>query len=276
MIGIEGQKVGLGTGVIYAVAALVIAFLIAPVVIIVIVSFGETEYLVFPPDELSLRWYKQVFGDPEWMSAMWVSVKVATIAAVSATSLSIPASLALVRGRLGMKGPMYAFILSPLIVPIIITAIGLYFFFSRLIGTGSVIAMGLGHGVLSVPVVTIIITATLQGIDENLERAAVSLGAGRGYTLWHVTLPLISPGLIAAFLFAFLLSFDELLIPLFLSGIMVQTLSVKIWESIQYELSPVIAAVSSILVAATVLVFVLSALARRQIGNSSKRRGVGP
>lgn len=272
MIGSEGQRMGIGTGVMHAVAALVAVFLIVPVVIIVIVSFGESEYLVFPPEDFSLRWYRQVFGDAEWMSAMWVSVKVATIAATVSTALSIPASLALVRGRLKMKGPMYAFILSPLIVPIIITAIGLYFFFARFMGTGSVAAMGLGHGVLSIPIVTIIITATLQGLDENLDRAALSLGASRLYTLWHVTLPLISPGLIAAFLFAFLLSFDELLIPLFLSGITVQTLSVKIWESIQYELSPVIAAVSAILVAATALVFVLSAVARRRVGASSKER----
>jgi putative spermidine/putrescine transport system permease protein len=165
---------------------------------------------------------------------------------------------------LRFKGWIYALMLSPLIVPIIITAIGLYFFFVRIVGTGSIVAMGLGHAVLSIPVMTIILTASLQGIDENLDDAAYGLGAGRFYTLRRVTLPLVAPGVVAAFLFAFLMSLDELLIPLFLSGITMQTLSVRIWQSIQYELSPAIAAVSSILIALTLTVMALTALVRRR------------
>lgn len=124
--------------------------------------------------------------------------------------------------------------------------------------------MGLGHAVLSLPVVIIIITATLQGFDERLERAALGLGASRFYAVRRITLPLVGPGIFAASLFAFLISFDELLVPLFLSGIRMQTLSVEIWESIQYELSPVIATVSSFLIAVTILVLVATTLSRRK------------
>jgi putative spermidine/putrescine transport system permease protein len=264
MIGSEGQNRGLGTLSVELVALLGLLFLVAPVVIILIVSFGRSEYLVFPPREWSLRWYEKVLNDPQWLAAMWVSMRVALIASAVSSILVIPAALALVRGRLRFKGGVYAALLSPLIVPIVITAIGLYFFFTRFVGSGSIIAMGLGHAVLSIPVVTIIVTAALQGVDENLDNAAFSLGASRLYTLWHVTLPLIGPAMMAAFLFALLMSLDELLIPLFLSGIKVQTLSVKIWQGIQYELSPAIAAVSSLLIGATLVFFGLVGVARRR------------
>jgi putative spermidine/putrescine transport system permease protein len=273
MIGSEGQRRGLGTIGIEIVALLGLLFLVAPVVIIVIVSFGKSEYLVFPPRELSLRWYQKVLDDPKWLAAMWVSVRVAFIASLVSSILVIPASLSLVRGRLRFKGGVYAMLLSPLIVPIVITAIGLYFFVTRFVGTGSIVAMGLGHAVLSIPVVTIIVTAALQGVDENLDHAAHGLGASSLYTLWHITLPLIGPGVMAAFLFAFLMSLDELLIPLFLSGIKVQTLSVKIWQGIQYELSPAIAAVSSLLIGATLVFFGLAGAARRRAKWVTRTRG---
>jgi len=272
MIGAEGQRRTLGTFGVEIVALAALVFLVAPVVIIVIVSFGRTEYLVFPPRELSLRWYQKVLGDPQWLAAMGVSLRVALIASVVSTLLVIPASLALVRGRLRFKGGVYAALLSPLIVPIVITAIGLYFFFTRFVGSGSVVAMGIGHAVLSIPVVTIIVTAALQGVDENLDHAAYSLGAGRLYTLRRVTLPLIAPALIAAFLFAFLMSLDELLVPLFLSGIRMQTLSVKIWQGIQYELSPAIAAVSSLLIGATLVFVGLVGLVRRRASWSASAK----
>jgi putative spermidine/putrescine transport system permease protein len=269
MIASDGQRIGLGMVAVLLVATVVLLFLVIPVAIVVVVSFGERGYLSFPPTSFSLRWYERFLADPKWLSAIWVSVRVAAIASLVSTVVAIPASISLVRGRFRLKGSLYAFVLSPLIVPIVITAIGLYFFFARLGGTGSVVAMGLGHAVLALPVVVIIITASLQGVDENLERAALGLGASRVYAIRRVTLPLIAPGIFAAGLFSFLISFDELLVPLFLSGVRVQTLSVKIWESIQYELSPTIAAVSAFLITITILVLTSTALFRRK---SDRRR----
>src|SRR5262245_41056833 len=264
MIGAEGQRTGAGTLGVFAVASLVLVFLIAPVAIIVIVSFSGADYLTFPPPSLSLRWYARFFGTPAWRQSIVVSVQVASLTMVFATALGLAASLALVRGRFRGKGAVYAVLLSPMIVPTIITAIGLYFFFVKLKATGSVLAIAMGHTVLALPVVVIIITATLQGFDLRLELAALSLGASRVTALRRVTLPLIAPGVVSAALFAFLTSFDELLIPLFLAGVEVQTLTVRVWNSLLLEVDPTIAAVSSFLIAVTCAVLGASALLRRR------------
>jgi putative spermidine/putrescine transport system permease protein len=264
MIGAEGQRVGMGTVGLTFLAGGVLLFLIAPVVIILIVSFSGADYLRFPPPSLSLRWYQRFFGVSAWRTSIGVSVRVASLTMVFATALGLLAAIGLVRGRFRWKGAIYAFLLSPTIVPTVITAIGLYFFFIRFKATGSILAMALGHTVLALPVVVIIIAATLQGFDIHLEQAALSLGAGRLQTMRRITLPLIGPGVLSAALFAFLTSFDELLIPLFLSGVEMQTLTVRIWNSLLLEVDPTIAAVSSFLIAVTTAVLVISALLRRR------------
>jgi putative spermidine/putrescine transport system permease protein len=264
MIGAEGQRTGPGVAAVVALAGAVLLFLIAPVVIILIVSFSAADYLKFPPPGLSLRWYEQFLGVPSWRQAIWVSVRVATLTMVFATTIGLLAALALVRGRFRWKGAIYAFLLSPMILPTIITAIGLYFFFARLKATGSLLAMALGHTVLALPIVVVIIAATLQGLDIRFEQAALSLGASRLTVLRRITLPLIAPGVISAALFAFLTSFDELLIPLFLSGTEVQPLTVRIWNSLLLEVDPTIAAVSSFLIGVTTTVLGASALLRRR------------
>ena len=263
-MGGDGQRVGPGSIAVFAWAGFVLVFLIAPIVIILIVSFSAADYLSFPPPALSLRWYARFVGVPGWRRAIWVRVQVASLTMLFATTLGLPAALALVRGRFPGKGAVYAFLLSPAIVPTIITAMGLYFFFARLKATGSLLAMALGHTVLALPVVIIIVAATLQGFDIRLEQAALSLGASRLTALRRITLPLVAPGVLSAALFAFLTSFDELLIPLFLSGVEIQTLTVRIWNSLQLEVDPTIAAVSSFLVGFTAAVLGASAVLRRR------------
>src|SRR2546425_10195850 len=264
MMADEGQRRGPGSTAVMALAGAVLLFLIAPVVIIISVSFSGADYLKFPPPYLSLRWYERFFGVPSWRQSIVVSTQVAGLTMVLATVLGLAASLALVRGRFRGKGAIYAMLLSPMIVPTIITAIGLYFFFVKLKATGSILAMAVGHTVLALPGVVIIITATLQGFDLRPERAALSLGASRLVALRRVTLPLIAPGVVSAALFAFLTSFDELLIPLFLAGVEVQTLTVRVWNSLLLEVDPTIAAVSSFLIAVTCAVLGASALLRRR------------
>ena len=258
----DGQRAGPGAAAVMVLAGAVLLFLIAPVVIILIVSFSGADYLSFPPPYLSLRWYQRFLGTPSWRQAIAVSTQVAVLTMLFATALGLLAALALVRGRFRGKGVIYAVLLSPLIVPTIITAIALYFFFARLKATGSILAMALGHTVLALPVVVIIMAAALQGFDIRLEQAALSLGASRLVALRRITLPLILPGLLSAALFAFLTSFDELLIPLFLSGVEVQTLTVRVWNSLVLEVDPTIAAVSSFLIGVTTVVLGASALLR--------------
>jgi putative spermidine/putrescine transport system permease protein len=270
VIAAEGQRTGPGTVLVLAVAAAVLLFLIAPVIIILIVSFSGADYLSFPPPRLSLRWYERFLGATSWRRAIGVSAQVATLTMIFATVLGLAAALALVRGKFRGKGIIYAILLSPTIVPTIITAIALYFFFARWKVTGSVLAMALGHTVLALPVVVIIMAATLQGFDTRLEMAALSLGASRFLALRRITLPLIAPGVLSAALFAFLTSFDELLIPLFLSGVEVQTLTVRVWNSLLLEVDPTITAVSSFLIAVTCAVLGASAMLRRK-GESDDR-----
>ena len=263
-MGHEGQRAGPGTWAVAALTGAVLVFLLAPVAIILIVSFSGADYLRFPPPFLSLRWYERFLGAPGWRQAIGVSIQVATLTMVFATALGLPAALALVRGRFRGKGAIYAFLLSPMIVPTIITAVGLYFFFVRIKATGSVLAIALGHTVLALPVVVIIVAATLQGFDVRFEQAALSLGAGRLTAFRRITLPLILPGVLSAALFAFLTSFDELLIPLFLAGVEVQTLTVRVWNSLLLEVDPTIAAVSSFLIGVTAAVLGASAVLRRR------------
>jgi len=260
----EGQRGGPGHAAVVGLAGAVLVFLIAPVAIILIVSFSAADYLRFPPPGLSLRWYARFLGGAGWRQAIGVSLQVASLTMVFATVLGFLAALALVRARIRFKGAIYAFLLSPTIVPTIITAIGLYFFFVRFKATGSVLAMALGHTVLALPVVVIIVAATLQGFDARLEQAALSLGAGRLTALRRITLPLVAPGVFSAALFAFLSSFDELLIPLFLAGVETQTLTVRVWNSLVLEVDPTIAAVSSFLIGVTSAILGTSALLRRR------------
>ena len=178
--------------------------------------------------------------------------------------IGLPASLALVRSKFRGKEVVYAFLLFPMIVPTIITAIALYFFFAHLSWMNNIVAMSLGHTVLALPIVVIILCATLQGLDPHLEQAAFSLGASRIYTVRRITLPMIGAGVFSAMLLAFLTSFDDLLIPLFLSGVRTETLSVKMWNSLRFSVDPGVAAVSTFLIGITAAICLSTSLLRRR------------
>ncbi|MGE0749729.1 MAG: ABC transporter permease [Variibacter sp.] len=260
----NGQRAGLGTYAVWLFATAVFVFLIAPVIIIAIISFDAAKVLNFPPKSWSLRWYERFLGDPEWRWSLWVSLKVAVLATVVSTSVGFFASLALVRGAFPNKMTIYGFLLTPMIVPNIITAIAFYIAFAKWGASGSVIGMAFGHAVLALPLVIIILTSSLQQLDERYEQAALGLGASQWYTMRRITLPLAAPGLASAALFAFLTSFDELLISLFLAGVKAQTLTVRIWNNLSLEIEPTIAAVSTCLIGVTVLTLALNALLLRR------------
>jgi putative spermidine/putrescine transport system permease protein len=225
---------------------LTLAALVVPVLVLIPVSFSSVGYLVFPPPGLSARWFHAVLADPRWSSSFLFSVRVAGWVALVSTLLGLGAALALVRGHVPARKLLYALLLAPLIVPSIITAIGLFFAFARVHLVGSELAVVLGQSVLNVPITTILVTTALQGLDPGLDRAAEIHGAPPLMTLRRITLPLIAPGVLAAALFAFLGSFDELLVALFVAGPLHQTLPVRIWNTIQFELDPSVAAVSVI------------------------------
>jgi putative spermidine/putrescine transport system permease protein len=232
-------------------SALVLLFLAAPIVIIAVVSFGADQYAAFPPQQWTLRWYQAVLASHTWRRGFQVSLTIASMATVLATLLGLLAALALVRGRLPFKRAVYALLLAPMIVPGIITGTAMYFAFSSAAGAGSLPMIALGHTALALPVASIILSATLQGVDPRIEYAAISLGADRLLVLRRITLPLILPGLISAVLFAFLTSFDEFFVALYFSTPSVSTLPILVWATLTYQIDPSVTAVSTLLIVVT-------------------------
>lgn len=244
------HRTGWFTG-LCAIAGL--AFLAIPILITVPLALNDSDYLSFPPQGLSLRWLATVLESPGWLASAWSSFQVALGATLLGVGLSLLAALALVRARFHCKSLVYALILLPMIVPNVISAIAMFFFFANLGLASGVVPIAIGHTVLAIPISVIILSATLQGVDVQLDNAALSLGADRLTAFRRVTLPLIAPGIASAGIFAFLSSFDELLVAMFMAGPTTQTLPVRIWTAVQFQLDPTIAAVSVLLVAASIL-----------------------
>jgi putative spermidine/putrescine transport system permease protein len=250
---------------------LICLVLVAPIVIVVVLSFSGEGYLRFPPRSLSLHWYARVFGDIRWQRSLLTSAGVALGTCLLSTSVGFLAAYAFVRGEFRRKKLWLSLLLLPLIVPTIITAIALYFLAAQLGLVGNVVWLAICHSVVALPIVLLILVSALQTVDLNLERAALGLGAGRLMLFRRVVLPLAAPGLASAALFSFLASFDELVIALFLAGVKAQTLPVRIWNSLLLEVEPTIAAVSAFLIGVTILVLLIDWSVRRARQGSRRR-----
>jgi putative spermidine/putrescine transport system permease protein len=237
-------------------------FLLLPIAIIIPSSFNASQYIAFPPSGLSLQWYQRLVERPEWGRAFATSVSVASLCTLITVGLGVPAALALVRGRFPAKELAYGLILSPMILPHIIIALGTYFFFTTIGLSGSVLGIAIAHAITVVPVVVVMVSASLQSIDPRLEQAAVLFGASPAQAFLKITLPLMGPGIISASLFAFLLSFDELIIALFISNPRTTTLPIRIWNETVYQISPTISAVSTLLILLSGLILAAALAAR--------------
>jgi putative spermidine/putrescine transport system permease protein len=246
-----------------ALGTLALVFLALPILIIFPLALSPSDYLNFPPHGVSLRWFAAVAADPAWLASLRLSVAVAVVATLVSVLLALCAALALVRMDFRGKRLVYAIILMPMIVPHIITSIAVFFLFAQL-QIPAFAGMVLGHVALAIPVAAIIISATLQGFDVRLEQAAISLGASRITALRRITLPLIAPGIAAAAIFAFLSSFDELLVAMFMSTADQQTLPVRIWNAVQFQLDPTIAAVSAALIVFSAIALAAGTLLQRK------------
>jgi len=249
-----------------ALTALLCVVLVAPIFIVLALSFSGEALLQFPPRSWSLRWYAEFFADNRWRSALVNSLVIGLGACLLATSIGFLGAYALVRGRFRAKKLLLSLILLPLIVPNVISAIALYFLSSQLGLIGVRPWISVAHAVIGLPVVVLILMSALQGVDETLERAAFGMGAGRWLTFWRVVIPLAWPGVVSAALFSFLTSFDELIIAMFLAGLSAETLQTRIWNSLLMDAEPIIAAVSALLILATVLALAVDAALRRARG----------
>ncbi|QDL94689.1 ABC transporter permease (plasmid) [Paroceanicella profunda] len=248
-----------GRALLGLAALLVVAFLVFPVVVIVPISFSGSAFLTFPPESLSLQWYAKFFARADWLEATWLSLWVAGLVTLMATVLGTAAAFGVVRGRFPGQRLVVAFLLSPLIVPGIIVAIAVYFFYARLGIVGSPVAIALAHTALAVPFVVVNVSAVLHGVDRRLEQAAQNLGASAWTTFRLITFPLIRPGVLAGGLFAFIASFDELIVALFITAPGHVTLPARMWQSMRNEIDPTIAAVSSLEILLSVALFFVAA-----------------
>ncbi len=250
--------------------AAMLLFLVVPVLVIVPLSFNAGSFLSYPLAGFSLRWYREFFHSSEWLSSLGNSLLIAPLATVLATVLGVLASVGLVRGEFRGKSLVMAVLISPMIAPVVIVAVGMFFFFARLSLLNSYIGLVLAHAVLGVPFVVITVTAVLKNYDQNLTRAAASLGAPPLLAFRRVTLPLIAPGVFSGALFAFATSFDEVIVTLFLASPRQRTLPLQMFAGIRENLDPTIAAAATMMVAAALLLLVVMEILRRR---AEKLRG---
>jgi putative spermidine/putrescine transport system permease protein len=242
-----------GQRLMRVLVAVILLVMIAPILVVVILSFSSASYLTFPPPALGVRWYREYLGSRDWLAATALSIEVAIAVVVLSTFLGTLATLGLARLPRVARMLASGLILSPLIMPVIIVAIGMYYAFARYGLVGTATGLMLAHTCLAVPFVVTSVGASLAGFDRRLEMAALSLGATPFGTFRQVTLPLILPGILVGGLFAFITSFDELVISLFLSGANAVTLPRRMWEDLRYALDPTIAAVSTLTIFVTVI-----------------------
>jgi len=251
-------------------AVVVIMFLVAPLLILIPMSFNDSSLLTFPPQRWSIRWYERYLTDGAWIRATILSLEAGIVVAAVSVVLGTLAALGLTRGRFAGRALLQAFVLSPLIVPVIVIAVGLYYMFSFLRLNGTFTAFVIAHTVLTFPYATVVIAASLEQFDVRLERVAMSLGARPFTALVRVTLPIISPGLVVAGLFTFLISFDEVVLAIFVTGPQTATLPRKMWEGIRFEINPTITAVSTLLICYSAVVMLVCEALRRKLGRKMR------
>lgn len=254
-----------------AIASLVLAFLVLPILVVVPISLTAGSQLAFPMPGWSWQWYAQVLGSDAWRTAARNSLIVGSCATLLALLVGVPAAIGLARASFRGRGLIYGLILSPLVVPIVITAVAIYFFFVEIGLVGTYLGLILAHATLGAPFVVITVAATLEGFDPTLMRAAASLGAPPLTAFRRVMLPLILPGVAAGGLFAFATSFDEIVVSLFLAAPDQRTLPRQIFSGVREYVSPAIAAVAVLLlIVSTLLLLTTEALRRR----SARLRGL--
>jgi ABC-type spermidine/putrescine transport system permease subunit I len=238
-------------------AWLIIGFLVMPTLLVIPIGFTKSDFLEFPPPGYSLRWFETYFNSALWLTATSRSFIVAFLAACLATAFGAGTALALAKSSSRWAGFIFGFFLAPMIVPRIVIAVGMFYLFARIGLVASNAGLVIGHTVLSLPFTVVTIGAILKTYDMRLDQAASTLGANRVRTLIHITLPVIKGGLIAAFLFAFITSFDELTVAIFISGGLATTLPKQMWDDMILQLNPTLAAVSTVvLIVVTILLLI--------------------
>lgn len=262
---------GLGRVGLIAFVALTLAYLILPSLIILPLSFSSESFLSFPPPGYSLKWYQQLFATGAYGTAILNSLIIGLPSAALATAAGIMAAISITRGSYRFRGLLGAMILAPMILPQIVLALGLYPIMAKLGIVGSYPAVVIAHAVVTMPLVFITVSAALKAYAPQMELAAATLGASPWNCFRHITLPLIRPGVVIGFIFAFTFSFDELILALFLTSPTTRTMPRLLWEQLNYQMTPVIAAVTVLILVGTLSLIALGALLGRRKGRKPER-----
>ncbi len=262
------------------ICAMIFIFLIAPILIIIPLSFNAEDFftftkamLAFDSEGYSMKHYEDFFSDSDWQGALYNSVRIAPMATLLSVSFGTLAAIGLSQTHVPFRGAIMAVLISPMIVPLIISAAGMYFFYSRMGLQGTYWGVVLAHAALGTPFVIITVTATLVGFDKSLVRAAANLGADPVRTFFKVQMPLILPGVISGGLFAFITSFDEVVVVLFVGSSGQKTLPWQMFTGLREQISPTILAVATILVTLSVALLITVEYLRRR---SERLRGMSP
>ena len=264
----------------YVICGFILFFLIAPILTIIPLSFNAEDFFTFTPEMLalspdgySLKHYQDFLTSSDWQNALKNSFIIAPAATIIATALGTLAAIGLSQSHVPFKRAIMAILISPMIVPLIISAAGMYFFYSRIGLQGTYWGVVLAHAALGTPFVIITVTATMVGFDRSLTRAAASMGADPMTTFFKVQMPLIIPGVVSGALFAFITSFDEVVVVLFLGSAGQKTLPWQMFTGLREQISPTILAVATIMVVISIFLLTVLEMLRRR---SEKLRGLTP
>ncbi|WP_267553755.1 ABC transporter permease [Rhizobium rhizogenes] len=257
------DRLGWWKYVLVAITVLTAAFLLLPILFIAALSFGSSQWLIFPPPGWTLRWYGELLSDPQWLESAWTSFRIAVLVTVLSVLLGLVTSFGLVRGKFLFRDALKALFLTPMILPVVVFAVALYAFFLRIGLGGTLVGFVLSHLVLALPFSILSISSALEGFDKSIEDAAVLCGASPLEAKIRVTLPAISHGLFSAAVFSFLTSWDEVVVAIFMASPTLQTLPVKVWTTLRQDLTPVVAAASTLLILLTIILMALAAIVRK-------------
>jgi putative spermidine/putrescine transport system permease protein len=258
-----------GDALLWAYCTMVFLFLLAPILVIVPLSFSSSTFFSYPIPSWSFHWYEAFFSNTDWRNAIKNSFMIGFATSGVATPLGIIAALGLRRSNSRFKGIAFGMFIAPLIVPVIITACGLYFFLVEIHLINTFPGLIASHVVIAVPFVIVMVTAALNNLDPALPRAAAGLGAPPLRVFFDITLPLILPGVVAAAVLAFVASFDDVIIVNFVAGVDQTTMPKELWKGIRDETSPLVLSVSTVMIAVSTVVLAVVEIARRKTGRAN-------
>jgi putative spermidine/putrescine transport system permease protein len=244
------------------VCGLIVLYLIAPMIIVLIISFSSAQFLTFPPPGFSLQWYRKLFADAAWLDALITSLQIMVPTGTIATVLGTAAAVGIARGRFPGASIVSSFLMAPVVVPVIITAAAMFGIFRGFGLYGTLTGLILAHTILTIPYVVTTVLASLHMVDEQLENAALTLGATPWSAFWRIVFPLVLPAILSGFLFAVIISFDELVVSIFISSPTLRPVTVKMWSDIRGDIDPTISAIGTVLFIFSLVVLFAETLLR--------------